>query len=86
LTVAPLQPALSVCDPFLAGLDHRRFAGCVDSGLDVDLDAGVVRVRVLLAVKGLQPAHALLVGVVDDPGFLGLAQASDPFPLAYQAV
>src|SRR6516165_1362617 len=78
-----LEPIRSIIDPFRAGLRHGRLAAGVDAGFDIDLDAGVVRVRVLLALERLQMPDAILSSVVGDPRFLRLAQASSPFSLSY---
>ena len=49
---------------------------------DVDLDRGVIVVGVFLALKMFDVLVALLVDVIDDPGFSDLALAGFPATFA----
>src|SRR5262249_61897853 len=58
--------------------------GSVDALGNVHPNLIVAGVGVLLALKCLDVAIAVLIGVVNDPGFLWLALAGRPFALAYR--
>jgi hypothetical protein len=54
----------------------------VDALADIDLDLGRSSIGFFLEVEGFDVPVAILVGLVDDPGFLRLALAGRPRALA----
>lgn len=75
---------LSASDPFLCGFgDGDAFARRgVDALAHVDLDLGCSSVGVFLELISLNVTVAVLIGVIDDPGFLFLALRGCPSAFA----
>ena len=75
---------LNAFDPALRSLvDRHAFGGCsVDALAHGRANRVMVCIRILLALERLDVPVTVLVGVVDDPGFLALAQARCPNALS----
>src|SRR5262249_29254821 len=76
--------ALDERDPLGGGLPHHDGFSCrgVDSGSNIDFDAGVVGVSILLALECLEPPRALAVRVGHDPCLALLAPVRLPLSLS----
>src|SRR5215831_16915829 len=72
-------------EPTLRSLGNGRALtrGGVDAFADVYPNSRVVVVGVLLARKGLDVPITVLIGVINDPSFLGLALSRGPLAFAY---
>jgi hypothetical protein len=78
---APL--GFDVSEPIIGGLRNRdAFVGwCVNALIDVDRNFGLACIGVFLALERLDMSRAI-GDVIDNPSFLGLAGASNPFPFS----
>src|SRR5262245_42635734 len=77
---------LDALDPAFRSLGNGRTLGwgCVDALVEIDFDRRVMGVGILLALECLDVAVAVLVRVIDYPGFLRLALPGRPSALAYR--
>jgi hypothetical protein len=75
---------LTACQPLFASLLHGDCGAVGDVGSMADLHTGCggEGVRVLFPVERLEPAGAVLVNVIDNPGLLLLALSRRPFSLS----